>query len=63
MEKCKILPQEMNTEIKFEVNLVLEGLRSMFIEKKKQELNYDIFHIKTAQKADFEKKFIKNMFF
>lgn len=63
VQKCKILPHEMNVEIKFEPNLVLEGLRSMFIEKKKQELNYDIFHIKTAQKADFEKKFIKNMFF
>ncbi len=63
VEKCKILPLDINAEIKFEPNLVLEGLRSMFIEKKKQEVNYKIFHIKTAQKADFEKKFIKNMFF
>lgn len=63
VEKCKILPIELSEKIYFESNLVLKGLKSMFIERKNIVKKYNIAHINTAEKEKFEKKFIKNMNF
>ena len=63
VEKCKILPRELSGKIYFETNLVLKGLKSMFIERKNIVKRYNIAHINTVEKEKFEKKFIKNMNF
>jgi uncharacterized 2Fe-2S/4Fe-4S cluster protein (DUF4445 family) len=63
VKKCKILPNELFKKIYFESNLVLKGLKSMFIDDKEKVKKYNIQHINTAEKDKFEKKFIKNMNF
>lgn len=63
VEMCKILPFELKNKLESEANLVIRGLKSMFINCTEKVKNYKIFHIKTAEKGCFEKKFIKNMNF